>query len=47
MSYAQVEELEREIDEERGINLEAREGETGLVESQEEDNGGEMAEVQS
>jgi hypothetical protein len=45
MSYAQVEELEREIDEERGTNLESREGETGPVESQEEDNGGEMAEV--
>jgi hypothetical protein len=45
MSASQIEELEMEIDEERGINLEAREGETGPVDSREEDNGGEMAEV--
>jgi hypothetical protein len=46
MTYAQIEALEREIDEERGINLEAREGETGPVETQEDENGDQMAENQ-
>jgi hypothetical protein len=46
MTYAQIEELEREIDEERGIDLEARESETGPVEREEGDNGDEMAENQ-
>jgi len=46
MTYAQIEALEREIDEERGIDLEAREGETGPVETQEDQNGDEMAEDQ-
>jgi hypothetical protein len=39
MTYAQVEELERDIDEERGINLEAREGEAGPIETQEDNDG--------
>lgn len=44
MTYAQIEELEREIDEERGIDLEAREGETGPIERQQDNNGDQMAE---
>jgi hypothetical protein len=39
MTYAQIEELERDIDDERGINLEQREGETGPIETQEDSNG--------